>query len=164
MPSFVEHASLVLESARERDSRVMFCIYRSTNSNVVVYSSNRTNSNSDDGAIVLPYWLMYEKSGCPMESLTLLERKSAYGVSEERISSSRFMISIQALSDRKLLLVVDENGNACVFTGIGGQEGCELLCIYVHSKSRFGIPKVVYVEILGRHPESGELVYERLMC
>ncbi len=58
--AFIEKANRVIEANRAKDPNMLFCIYRSKNSNVVVYSAKR----GAGGAGLLPgnpidvFWIM----------------------------------------------------------------------------------------------------------
>ena len=103
---------LMEESFRAHQDRtqgqLLFFVSRSLNRNVVVYSLHDGN--------VQAQWLMYEKASpeghVPTEELNLIERNSAYGF---EIQGQQ--MTLKALSDRSMIIGLDESSQAAAFFG-----------------------------------------------
>ena len=69
-----------------QDKHVLFYIERSQNSNAVIYEANVNDGKLDQETPVKVYWIMYEHNPVDEEGLTMIERKSAYGMSTKPIA------------------------------------------------------------------------------
>ena len=75
--------------------------------------------------------------------------------------TGHYIVTISSLKDRKIEVWLGEDGALHAVTTVGG-EPCELLSIYVETKSNWmGVPSVVYVDLKGTKA-SGELGEERI--
>merc|ERR1712146_47279 len=140
----------VFKLVKEHNPAAVFCVFRTQNTNTVVYSA-------DDANAVTVEWHDYEKAadGSSRSGLNMIERNTAYGISTQDTPEGTKVI-LTSLKDREILV---KDGVA--FTTFDGVEGCQLLCVYVMLAWRLGMPKVQYIEIFGTGPDGETQVYEK---
>lgn len=167
----------------------LFCIHRSMNQNVVVYTANMIRNNAAETASlslsepVQVLWCMFEslkgsesvgygnKVGVsedypkpPEEGITFFEKRF-FGVSLVEEREGVVCISIAALPDRPIRVSVhkieDGGWNVQATTTIAGVNDCKLERVFVEmAKNMVGLPKVKYITIHGSDPQ-GNAIQER---
>ena len=93
----------------------------------------------------------------------MVERNTAYGMSAvaKEGAPGHYVITLMALKDRTIEVWLDEAGVLHAICTVGG-EPCELLSVYVETKSNWmGMPTVVHVD-LKAVKASGEATTERI--
>ena len=164
----------------EAPKLLAFVIHRNKNRNVVVYAANVIqNYTSDSGSMnnkprldqnspLNIFWINFELDGNPKEDLNVIERNLAYGVSckpARHGKEGHYEVTLQSLQDRTINLYLNAKGQVIVTTTINGQSNCLLERVFVQAKERFGfLPKVEYVEIYGKHLQTGQPIQERKMA
>jgi len=147
-------------SGAYEDRQHLFHIERSKNENIVQYDVHTTQDGDLAGrAPVFVYWILENGERC---ELSKFQRNYAYGIdSQERLENNRYEIVLTALRERKITVKETSDGYRA-FTLINGTEGI-LERIYVESKNGIiGLPKVVYVDIVGEDTQSTARVTERI--
>jgi hypothetical protein len=152
----------------------MFVIHRSMNRNTVVYAANVLGDGTLDPAMpVKVFWVMAERSNgqiaaAETEGLTLLERKTAYGVNHKPIPGQpgKYEISLHSIRDRTMIIAQQEQPDGSftirMTSSIGQHTDAEIKRVFIQCKTIFHVPKVQYVEIFG-HTSTGEDAYEKIV-
>jgi len=138
----------------------LFFIERSKNKNLVQHDIHLTeNSDLPDSRPVNAYWILENGRH---EELNPIERKYAYGiVRQEKVDWDRFRVILAAFKGLEIIVERLNDSFKAVVT-INGRESI-LQKIYVKSEeTRAGLPRVLYVELLGRNKETGLPVKERI--
>lgn len=138
----------------------LFVVERNKNGNVVHYEVC-LNENSDlaDPNPVRAYWILENGE---KETLTEMERRFAYGIaSQQRVGKNRFRILLTAVKDRNIL--VEKIGDMYrAIIPIRGKPSI-LERVYVQADERWsGLPKVRYVDLLGRTLHTNTPIKERI--
>jgi len=139
----------------------LFFIERSKNKNLVQYDIRLTeNSDLSDSSSVNVYWILENGRH---EELNLIERKYAYGISlQEKIEKNKLRVILVALKGREIL-VEKVNGFFKALVSINGKESI-LHKIYIKSEeTAAGLPRVLYVELIGRAKQTNLLLKERIV-
>lgn len=147
-------------SGAYEDRQHLFFIERSKNKNIVQYDVYTTQDGDLAGrAPVFVYWILENGERC---ELSKFQRNYAYGIeSQERLDHNQYQIVLTALTERKIT-VKGTNDGYRAFVLINGREGI-LERIYVESKEGIiGLPKVVYVDLVGEDTQSTLPVTERI--
>lgn len=96
--------------------------------------------------------------------LNMIENKMAYGISCEAVSgkAETYFCRLVALSSKPVTVTVNKEGKFHGTIEINGKQA-ELVRIYVHAVDRTLLPpKVTYVDVIGRDPETGAYVSQRI--
>jgi hypothetical protein len=138
-----------------------FTIERNKNGNVVHYDACVAASNNVLSSEPVAVYRVLENG--EKEELNVLERKYAYGIeSQKDLGNGNAEIVLPALKDRRMT-IEKIDGAYRVLASIDGKESV-LERVYVQSKDRFwGLPKVVYIDILGRSLQDNSPVEERIV-
>jgi hypothetical protein len=139
----------------------LFFIERSKNKNLVQYDIRLTeNSDLPDPSPVSVYWILENGR---REELNSIERKYAYGISrQERIEKDKLRVILVALKSREIL-VEKIRGFFKAVVSINGKESI-LHKIYIKSEqTAAGLPRVLYVELIGRTTQTNLLLRERII-
>jgi hypothetical protein len=147
--------------AEERTAQSLFRIERSKNANVVQYDARvRADGSLDRDEPIDAYWLRLAKDGRRKE-LSWLHRR-AYGFSTRwREDGETLEMKMTAPIGRRLeVVMVDDTYR--VRTRIDGRPAW-VERIFVQSKERLLLPKVVYIDLRGTDVESGETRSERFV-
>jgi hypothetical protein len=138
----------------------LFCIERSKNKNLVQYDIRLTqNSELPDSSPVNVYWILENGR---REELNLIEKKYAYGIArQEKLDKNKFKVILTAF--KGLEIIVERlNDSFKATVSINGKESI-LQKIYIKSEERWtGLPKVLYIDLLGLNKETGLPVEERI--
>ena len=138
----------------------LFCIERSKNKNLVQYDIRLTqNSDLPDSSPVNVYWILENGR---REELNLIEKKYAYGIArQEKLDKNKFKVILTAF--KGLEIIVERlNDSFKATVSINGKESI-LQKIYIKSEERWtGLPKVLYIDLLGLNKETGLPVEERI--
>jgi hypothetical protein len=149
----------ILAASGSKDGHLFF-IERSKNKNLVQYDVRLTeNRDLPDSRPVNAYWILENGR---REELNSIERKYAYGiVRQEKLGKDKFKVILAAFKSLEIIVErMNDSFKAVVF--INGKESI-LQKIYIKSEERSaGLPKVLYVELLGRTKETGLPIKQRL--
>jgi hypothetical protein len=139
----------------------LFFIERSKNKNLVQYDIRLTeNSDLPDSSPVNAYWILENGR---REELNSMERKYAYGISrQEKIEKDKLKVVLVALKGREIL-VEKIKGFFKAVVSINGKESI-LHKIYIKSEeTAAGLPRVLYVELIGRATQTNLPLIERII-
>jgi hypothetical protein len=139
----------------------LFFIERSKNKNLVQYDIRlRENSDLHDTTPVNVYWILENGK---REELNSVERKYAYGIArQEKIEKDKLRVILVALRGREIL-VQKIRGFFKAVVSIDGKEGI-LQKIYIKSEeTAAGLPRVLYVELIGRATKTNLPLRERIV-
>jgi hypothetical protein len=138
----------------------LFVIERSKNKNYIQYHARLTKDNDlPSSNPVAAYWVL-ENGG--REELTPIERKYAYGVVRQvKLDKDKFKFILAAFKGWEIIVErINDTFKAVVF--INGKESI-LQKIYIKSEeTKTGLPKVLYIELMGRTKEAGLPIKERI--
>jgi hypothetical protein len=139
----------------------LFFIERSKNKNLVQYDIRLTeNSDLHDTTPVNVYWILENGK---REELNSAERKYAYGIArQEKIEKDKLRVILVALKGREIL-VQKIRGFFKAVVSINGKESI-LHKIYIKSEeTAAGLPRVLYVELIGRATQTNLPLRERIV-
>jgi len=139
----------------------LFFIERSKNKHLVQYDIRLTeNDDILDSNPVSVYWVL-ENGG--QRDLSLVQKRLAYGIdSYERLEKNKLKVVFVALKDREVIVEKNE-GSFRAITAINGKPSV-LERVYVESReSLLGLPRVLYVDLIGRSKETGMPLQERIV-
>ena len=138
----------------------LFFIERNKNKNLVQYDIRLTeNRDLSDLRPVNAYWILENGR---REELNSIERKFAYGIiRQEKLDKDKFKVILAAFKGWEIIVQrINDSFKAVV--SINGIESI-LQKIYIKSEeTRAGLPKVLYVELVGRTKERGLPIKERI--
>jgi hypothetical protein len=142
--------------------RGLFVIARSKNANVLHYDLRlNQDGDVDPDDPIEAYWIMRAENG-RREGLTWLERQLAYGWSvTSKVRERGFTLELVALPGREVRVHRSESGQYRASTKISGQNAL-LERVFVKSEEGGALPRVVYVDLFGKHAKTGAPVSERL--
>jgi hypothetical protein len=138
----------------------LFSIERSTNRNVVHYDAALTE---DNGLLwpnpVSTYWIMEDGS---RQELNSVEKRYAYGISSPaKIDLNKLTFHLAALKGRSIT-VEKIDGSFRAVVQIGGKRSV-VKRVYIQTEStRFGFPKVTYLDLFGTDLSTNMPVKERI--
>ena len=139
----------------------LFFIERSKNKNLVQYDIRLTgNSDFPDSGPVNVYWILENGRH---EELNSIEEKYAYGIArQEKIEKDKLRVKLVALRGREIF-VEKIKGFFKAVVSINGEESI-LHKIYIKSEeTAAGLPRVLYVELIGRAKQTNVLLRERIV-
>ena len=139
----------------------LFFIERSKNKNLVQYDIRLTeNSGLPDRTPVNVYWILENGKH---EELNSVERKYAYGIArQDKIEKDKLRVILVALKGREIL-VQKIRGFFKAVVSINGKESI-LHNIYIKSEeTAAGLPRVLYVELIGRATRTNLPLRERIV-
>jgi hypothetical protein len=139
----------------ETTFKTLFTLRRSTNANVLVYQACLTPKGTFCDEPVQVHWIM-KTANDAIEPLTGLERQKAYGVVFKKSSENEVVFYIKPLPKREIVLKKD----LVATTLINGQ-----LAILQEGFIKTGkglIPKVKYIELMGKSLNKDNSVKERI--
>lgn len=143
----------------------LFFIKRNTDKNLVVYDANLlSNKALDPDKPVSIYWIRYTEGGV-IKELNYLQRKLAYGMELTKIENSNSIYEgkIAAYNKKVVRITYNKEGKPIALITINGKWQ-QLHHIYLHiSDPNALIPKVAYLEIVGRDLSSGAIVSEKVI-
>ena len=146
-------------SAAADSVQPLFYIERSLNANVVHYDAQI----DDKGALnrnepVIAYWLMNAEDG-RRESLTFIERTTAYGFSAEPdIKTGDYLLAIVSIKERPIRIFMAD-GKAQAVTTIRGKDAF-LERVFIQASGAFSRPHAI--EFYGKDTATGEDLSEKV--
>lgn len=143
------------------DSKQLFYLQRTSNTNTIVYELNLQNGSIDKENPIKEYWIRYQERG-QREDLNYIQRKFAYGIKSKKIAENQYELSFVSYKKYKMILKLDADNNFYVYTNIN-QKTIILNRIFLKiNGGSFWSPNVEYVEISGKDPNTHSVVKERL--
>ena len=140
----------------------LFFLQRNLNANTVIYDLNRLPSGKIDPSDPLDvFYISYSKEGQRTE-LKWVERQFAYGYSSDYLKSQdEYIVHLVAYKKRKIHL--KKQGNQYVpMMDINGKE-CILTHLFIQADESGLWPEVQFVEIFGKDPVTGKVVFEKIL-
>ena len=138
----------------------LFCIERSKNKNLVQYDIRLTeNRDLLDPTAFNVYWILENGT---REELNPIEKEYAYGIArQEKLGKDKFKVIVAGL--KSLEIIVEKmNDSFRATVSINGRESI-LEKIYIRSEEKLtGLPRVLYIDLLGRTKEMGLPIRERI--
>ena len=142
----------------------LFYIQRTGNTNTIVYDANVSEGkNFQSDKPINIYWIRYADGG-GTAGLNYLQRTFAYGVKCEKVSdSNEYEFHIVSYSKKKLRLAFDAEGKPYALLEINGKKmALQKVFVKIQKSTTFTLtPKVEYVELHGKDPQSGTAMYEK---
>lgn len=138
----------------------LFFIQRNKNPNTIVYDLNlNADGTVNRRSPIDGYWRRYSSTGVRKE-LSWFESTLAYGYSSRRNQDSTFRIKLKAYNERYITLK-QINGRWKAIMKINNED-CYLTNIYAYADESGIFPDVLYVDIHGINPVTGQKVTERI--
>jgi hypothetical protein len=139
----------------------LFEIERSKNANIVVYDVRLNPRGTIDTRNPIDgYWIRLAEDG-RRDELSGLEKRLAYGWEAKPHGEDKILLTLKALPSRKIIVERGKGGYEAHLP-INGVPS-RLTTAYVKSKEGGILPKVEYVDLIGRRLDNGEPIRERLV-
>lgn len=146
------------------DPNVLFYIHKNTNPNAVVYALKLdANKKINTEEPIEVFWRRYQEDG-RRKKLGWLEKTFAFDFKVKPVSgkSNTYSFSLVAMKNKKLYATQNKKGEPIVFMNISGKTAI-LEKIYLMVDDTKRIQSVLSMELFGRAPKTGELIYEKIM-
>lgn len=143
------------------NSKQLFYLQRTPNTNTIVYELNYKNGVIDPSEPVQGFWIRYQEKG-QREELSFIQKKFAYGIITTKIAADHYEISIVSFKKYKMYLKRGADKKFYVYTTIN-RKPAVLTSIFIKiNGGSLWSPNIEYVEIFGMEPNSRSTVKERL--
>jgi len=145
-------------------ANMLFYLQRSKNTNTIVYQAKMNKSGQlSREQPVDAYWLHYELNNGVRAELSQFEEMAVYGVVLEDLKdgTGNYLMRLKAFKARTVTLAKNKFGKYVGLMAINGKPA-ELRRIYIEAKEGLLMPTVVYVDLFGIDPVTGDSVFERL--
>lgn len=143
------------------NSRQLFYLQRTPNTNTIVYELNYKNGKIDTEEPVHGFWIRYQENG-QREDLNYIQRKFAYGLKTKKIAENQYEISFVSYKKYKMYLRMGADKKFHLYTNIN-QKTAELTSIYLKiNGGAFWTPNIEYVDIYGIDPNNRSVMKERM--
>lgn len=145
----------------EMTDKLLFYIQRNHNLNTVVYETNFTKSqqiNIDHP--MRAYWVKYNTGG-DIEELNYYQNKMAYGYESRPLTKDSFEFNFVSYKQLRLFLAETSTGHYEAHCKIN-EEMSILHNIYVYAEELGVFPNVKFIELFGKHIETGMSAYQRI--
>ena len=157
---------LLLKAASPAQSaQPLFVIEHSANKNKLYYEVRITKDSVIDMHNPLhAYWIMWEKdpSGATHEELTMVEKKMAYGFKViQEPGKKAFKMNLVSFPERTIKVYL-KNGKSVAEVPVNGQPAY-LERIFINSRETLTLPKVNYMELIGKDKKTGEQRDEKVV-
>lgn len=145
------------------DPNVLFYIHKNTNPNAVVYALKLgadKKINPDEPIEV--FWRRFQEDG-RRKKLGWLEKTFAFDFKVKPVAgkNNTYVFSLIAMKDKKLYATQNKKGDPVVFMSISGKTAIlEKIYLMVDDSKR--IQSVLSMELFGKDPKTGKLVYEKI--
>ena len=139
----------------------LFYLQRDPDANTIVYALNIENEKLNDSNPVIAYWIRYEEEG-QIETLSLLQRKMAYGTSQKEIEPGIYELHIHAY--KKLKIILSPNPKTGKYQALVKTDEYDIVLKRIFARINGGSffkPNVEYFEISGRRVDNGARVSYR---
>jgi hypothetical protein len=162
MLSFAVLALLAAPAAAQMKTSPLFIIERSKNANVVHYDARLTaDGKLDPKEPVIAYWVMSAEDG-RREELSQIEKKKAYGFDIKPDPSAKGYQMI-LVADPQLQITVKKEGDAVRAEAVIDGRPAFLEKIYIKASAGLTGPKVQYIEVNGKDPQTGGKRYQKIL-
>ena len=145
---------------------LIFYVQRTNNINTLIYELNYdSNSELNPENPVKVYWKNYDSDGTA-EPLNALQRKYAYGVESFVADAAKKSYYFHFVSYKKqqIYLIKSPTTNKYeAFINLNNRL-IEMTRVYIHIEGgAFWTPKIKYIDVFGKLPNSKEIVVERVI-
>lgn len=138
----------------------LFYVQRDPNTNTIVYELNEPNGMLDTEEPVHVYWIKYNEKG-QHEELNYIQRKFAYGLNQKALGNDKYDIRFVSYKKYPLTLMKGTDGKYHIYATIAHKQAI-LNRIFVKIEGgSFWLPNVVYVEVKGTDPATGQEIVDR---
>jgi hypothetical protein len=144
----------------------LFYLQRTKNTNAIVYEVNKLPDgkiNSNDPLKI--YWIRYSSDSTTAD-LTAIQRRYAYGMAARPYNGAKnaFVLQFAAYKKRNIFLLPSNNEKHYdAFVNINGKLSILKKIFIATSGGSFWFPKVDYIELTGKDPQSQQAVVERFV-
>jgi hypothetical protein len=143
------------------NSKQLFYLQRTSNTNTIVYELNYQDGVIDKENPVQGFWIRYQEKG-QREDLSFIQRKFAYGIKTKQLGENNYELSFVSYKKYKMYLRLGEDKKYYVYTNINRKPAI-LKSIFIKiNGGSFWSPNVEYVEISGIEPATHSVIKERL--
>ena len=143
------------------NSKQLFYLQRTHNTNTIVYELNYKNGIIDAENPVLPVWIRYQEQG-QRKDLSFIQRKFAYGLKTKKISETQYELSFVSYKNYKMYLRQGADKKFSVYININEKPAILTRIFIQMNGGSFWSPNVEYVEVSGIEPKSHLVVKERI--
>lgn len=146
------------------DPNVLFYIHKNTNPNAVVYALNLGTDNKIDAQDPIEvFWRRYQEDG-RKKKLAWLEKTFAFDFKVKPVQgkANMFAFSLIAMKDKQLYATQNKKGDPIVLMTIAGKTAL-LEKIYLMVDDTKRIQSVLSIELFGKDPKTGNLIYEKIV-
>lgn len=146
------------------DPNVLFYIHKNTNPNAVVYALNLDSSNKIDSKEPIEvFWRRYQEDG-RKKKLGWLEKTFAFDFKVKPVKGKEntFAFNLIAMKDKQLYATQNKKGEPLAFMAIAGKTAI-LEKIYLIVDDTKKIQSVLSMELFGKDPKTGKLIYEKII-
>ncbi|NCD72048.1 DUF4833 domain-containing protein [Mucilaginibacter sp. R11] len=138
----------------------LFYVQRDPNTNTIVYELNEINGQLNTEEPVHVYWIKYNEKG-QHEELNYIQRKFAYGLNQKPLGNDKYDIRFVSYKKYPLTLMKGADGKYHIYATIAHKQAI-LNRIFVKIEGgSFWLPNVVYVEVKGIDPATGQEIVDR---
>jgi len=157
----INHNKPVDYGIESKDQSTLFYIKRNTDQNLVMYDANLTpNKKFDPKHPVKVYWIRHTEGGIKKD-LSFMQRKMAYGLDLKKVSDT-YEGRIAAYEKRPIRIMYGTNNKPVAYIVINGKWQL-LQQIYLHiADVKAIIPKVTYIQLIGKDVQTGAEVSEKI--
>ena len=99
------------------NSKQLFYLQRTPNTNTIVYELNYKNGIVDADNPVEGFWIRYQEKG-QREELSFIQRKFAYGLKTKKIADNQYELCFVSYKKYKMYLRLGADKKFYVFTNI----------------------------------------------
>ncbi len=146
------------------DPNVLFYIHKNTNPNAVVYALNLdANNKIDPQNPIEAFWRRYQEDG-RKKKLAWLEKTFAFDFKVKPVKGkdNTFSFSLIAMKNKQLYATQNKKGEPLVLMTIAGKIA-RLEKIYLMVDDSKRIQSVLSMELFGKDPKTGKLIYEKIV-
>lgn len=144
----------------------LFYIQRTGNTNTIIYDANVSGDKTfKDGDPINIYWLRYADGG-GAQGLSYMQRTFAYGVKSKKAKdTNEYEFNLVCYSKKKLRLAFDAQNKPYASIEVNGRTmKLDRIFVKIDKSTTFTLtPKVEYVELWGKDPNTGAAVYEKFI-
>jgi hypothetical protein len=142
------------------DSRSLFYIQRTPNTNTIMYDLNLRGGVPDPEEPVHVYWRRYTEAG-QKEELSFIQEHYAYGLKTRKVQDNRYELRFVSYKKLPFYLTRSRRDNRyCIVAVINGAE-IEVSRVFLQIEGgSFWLPNVVCVEVKGTDPATGKEIIQ----
>lgn len=143
------------------NSKQLFYLQRTPNTNTIVYELNYKNGVIDKENPIQEFWIRYQERG-QREELSYIQKKFAYGIKTKFISENQYELSIVAYKKYKMYLRQGPDKKFYVYITINQKQAILTRIFLQINGGAFWSPNIEYIDVYGIDPKSRAIVKERL--